>query len=88
MVILRSLIVLGAVLLFGLMYYYFSISRNETFKQLAFFMKIFYLILSFILAFVKQDSIIIGDLAFGGRAAVMILIMIEIVDSFIDKKKE
>ena len=51
-------------------------------------MKLFYLVLSFILAFIERDFITMGDLSFGGRSSVMILIIIEIVDAFIDKKKE
>ena len=42
-----------------------------------------------ILAFVNRDYIIIGDsLSFGGRTSVMLVILIEIVDAFVDKKKK
>ncbi|MFR7714873.1 MAG: hypothetical protein ACLU09_01055 [Clostridium sp.] len=50
-------------------------------------MKMMLLIISFILAFAGQDFIVIGTLAFGGRTPVMLLIIIEIVDAFIDKRK-
>ena len=53
-----------------------------------FFIKIFYLALSFLLAFTERDFITMGDFSFGGRTSVMILIILEIADSFVDKKKE
>lgn len=41
-----------------------------------------------ILVFVNRDYIIIGDsLSFGGRTSVILVILIEIVDAFVDKKK-
>lgn len=83
----QDLAVLIAVVLAGFMYYKFSISKQKALQQYAFMMKIFYLVLSLILAFGERDFIIIGDFAFGGRISVMLLIVIEIVDSFVDKKK-
>lgn len=53
---------------------------------MAFFMKITFLVLSLILAFARQEFILIGDLAFGGRTPVMVLVLIEIADAFIDRK--
>lgn len=53
---------------------------------MAFFMKITLLMLSLILAFIGQEFILIGDLAFGGRTPVMVLVLIEIADAFIDRK--
>ena len=87
MVILRNLFILATVLFFGRFYYKLSISKSKEMKQYAFFMKMFFLVLSFVLAFVQQDFIRIGDMTFGGRTSVMILIIIEIVDAFIDKKE-
>ena len=84
----RSLAILMVVMYSGVLYYIFSMSKSIMFNRYAFLMKLFYLLLSFILAFVQQDQIVIGELAFGGRASVMILILIEIMDTFIDKKKE
>ena len=55
-------------------------------KEYAFFMKISLLILSFILAFTEKDFIVFGNLAFGGRISVIVLIIIEIVDAFVDRK--
>ena len=53
---------------------------------MAFFMKITFLVLSLILAFTRKEFILIGDLAFGGRTSVMVLVLIEIADAFIDRK--
>ncbi len=39
-----------------------------------------------ILAFTRKEFILIGDLAFGGRTSVMVLVLIEIADAFIDRK--
>ena len=83
---LRHLFVLLVVVLCGLVYYKFAISNKKEFRQMAFFMKIFLLSLSFILAFAMKDFITIGELSFGGRTPVMSLIFIEIVDSFIEKR--
>ena len=83
----RNLVVLFAVVLSGLMYYKLSLSKEKELQQLVFMMKIFFLVLSLILAFVKREFIFIGDFALGGRTSVMILIVIEIVDAFVDKRK-
>ena len=53
---------------------------------MAFFMKITFLVLSLILAFTRKEFILIGDLAFGGRTPVMVLVLIEMADAFIDRK--
>ena len=50
---LKNLYIVAIVLLMGLIYYKLSIAKNDFLKNYAFFMKIFLLILSFILAFVK-----------------------------------
>lgn len=86
MIIFKNVFILVTVLFSGWMYYIFSVSKHG--KKYAFFMKMFFLILSFILAFAERDFITMGDLAFGGRTSVMILIIIEIADAFIDKKEE
>lgn len=83
---LKNLYIVAIVLLMGLIYYKLSIAKNDFLKNYAFFMKIFLLILSFILEFVKQDYIAVGGLVFGGRTSVMMLVLIEIVDAFVDKK--
>ena len=88
MIIFKNLFILVTVLISGWVYYEFSVSKSKTPKQYAFFIKIFFLIMSFLLAFTERDFITVGDLSFGGRTSVMILIIIEIVDAFIDKKKE
>lgn len=36
----------------------------------------------------EQDFIAVGNLYFGGKTSVMILIIIEIIDAFIDRKNE
>ena len=53
---------------------------------IAFFMKISLLVLSLILAFTGKEFIFIGGLAFGGRTSVMVLVLIEIADAFVDRK--
>lgn len=83
---LKNLFILIIMIFIGLIYYIFSLSKNDLYKKEAFFIKIFLLILSFILAFLKQEFIFIGGLTFGGETSVMMLIVIEIVDAFIDKK--
>lgn len=71
----------------GLVYYKFSISKSKDAQNMAFFMmKITFLVLSLILAFTRKEFILIGDLAFGGRTSVMVLVLIEIADAFIDRK--
>lgn len=88
MIIFKNFFTLVIVLFSGWIYYTFSVSKNRTQKQYAFFIKISYLILSFLFAFTERDFITVGDLSLGGRSSVMILIIIEIADAFIDKKKE
>mgnify|MGYP000259574432 CR=1 FL=1 len=88
MVNLKNLLVLVTVLISGWMYYKLSMSKSKTQRQYMFFIKIFYLALSFLLAFTERDFITMGDFSFGGRTSVMILIILEIADSFVDKKKE
>lgn len=83
---LQNLIILLTAIVMGIFYYKFSISRSKDAQNIAFFMKITLLVLSLILAFTRQEFIIIGDLAFGGRTPVMVLVLIEIADAFIDRK--
>ena len=88
MYMLKDLISLGAVILSGFLYYIFSSSKVKDAKDIAFTMKMVLLIMPFILAFVECDYITIGDgFVFGGRTSVMMLIMLEIIDAYIDKKK-
>lgn len=83
----KNLFIIGIVIFNGLIYYKLSLSKNNLLKNYASFMKILLLFLSFILAFIKEDYIFIGSFAFGGRASVMMLIFIEILDTVIDIKK-
>lgn len=83
---LQNLIILLTAIVMGLFYYKFSISRSKDAQNMAFFMKITFLVLSLILAFTRKEFILIGDLAFGGRTSVMVLVLIEIADAFIDRK--
>lgn len=55
-------------------------------QNIAFFLKISLLVLSLILALTGKKFIFIGNLAFGGRTPVMVLVLIEIADDFIDRK--
>jgi len=83
---LQNLIILLTAIVMGLFYYKFSISRSKDAQNMAFFMKITFLVLSLILAFTRKEFILIGDLAFGGRTSVMVLVLIEIADAFIDRR--
>lgn len=83
---LRNLFILLAAMFMGLVYYKFSISKSKDVQNIAFCMKITLLVLSLILAFTRKEFILIGDLAFGGRTPVMVLVLIEIADAFIDRK--
>lgn len=83
---LQNLIILLTAIVMGFFYYKFSISKSKDAQNMAFFMKITLLMLSLILAFIRQEFILIGDLAFGGRTPVMVLVLIEIADAFIDRK--
>lgn len=85
-IMLRNLFILLTAIVMGLFYYKFSISRSKDAQNMAFFMKITFLVLSLILAFTRKEFILIGDLAFGGRTSVMVLVLIEIADAFIDRK--
>lgn len=83
----RDLIVLGLVLYLGFLYYKFSTSRVKDTKNMAFIIKMVLLVISFILAFTESDYIRVGEsFELGGRSSVMMLIIVEIVDAFIDKK--
>ena len=85
-IMLRNLFILLTAIFMGLVYYKFSISKSKDAQNMAFFMKITFLVLSLILAFIRKEFILIGDLAFGGRTPVMVLVLIEIADAFIDRK--
>ena len=83
-IMLRNLFILLTAMFMGLVYYKFSISKSKDAQNMAFFMKITFLVLSLILAFIRKEFILIGDLAFGGRTSVMVLVL---ADAFIDRKK-
>ena len=85
---LKNGIILLSVLFVGFIYYIASVKKSKFLQQYAFYIKIALLVLSFILAFVEQDFIVIGCLAFGGRTPVLILALIEIVDTLIDRKEK
>ena len=85
----RDLIVLGIVLYLGFLYYKCSTSRVKDTKNMAFIIKMFLLVISFILAFTECDYIRVGEsFAFGGRSSVMMLIIVEIVDAFVEKENK
>ena len=85
-IMLRNLFILLTAMFMGIIYYKFSISKSKDAQNMAFFMKVTFLVLSLILAFTRKEFILIGDLAFGGRTSVMVLVLIEIADAFIDRK--
>jgi hypothetical protein len=87
-VLLRNAIILMAVLFLGLIYYISATSKCKPLYQQSLFIKIFLLILSFVLAFLEKDFIIIGNLAFGGRSSVSLLVLVEIIDVLIDIKNK
>ena len=87
MEIFRNIFILFVVLFMGFIYYRFSVSKSIEAKRLAFFINITWLVLSLILAFFEKEFIIIGNFVFGGRTSIMLLIVIEIVDAFVDIKK-
>lgn len=84
--ILKNLIVVLVVGYMGMLYYRFSISKSKDAQNMAFFMKIAFLIISLLLAFTGQEFISFAGLSFGGRTSVMVLVVIEIADAFIDRK--
>ena len=75
---LRNLFILLTVMFMGLVYYKFSISKSKDAQNMAFFMKITFLVLSLILAFTRKEFILIGDLAFGGRTSVRYLYLLKL----------
>ena len=83
---LRNLYILSSVMFIGGIYYRCSTSKSKEMQNIAFFMKISLLVLSLILTFTGKEFIFIGDLAFGGRTPVMVLVLIEIADAFIDRR--
>ena len=85
----HDLVVLVCMLAFGYYYYRLSTSYVKETRNKAFVSKIFLLIISFVLAFIENDYLIVGEsLVVGGRAPIMMLILIEIVDAFIDRKNK
>ena len=82
----ENLLILFLVIIIGLIYYRLSTSKINPLKNQAFFMKISLLALSFLLTFVEQDFIVVGILAFGGKMPVMLLILIELIDAFVERK--
>lgn len=83
---LRNFFILLVAMFIGGIYYRYSISKSKETQNIAFFMKISLLVLSFLLGFTGKEFIFIGDLAFGGRTPVMVLALIEIADAFIDRR--
>lgn len=83
---LRNFFILLVAMFIGGIYYRYSISKSKETQNIAFFMKISLLVMSFLLGFTGKEFIFIGDLAFGGRTPVMVLALIEIADAFIDRR--
>ena len=83
---LRNFFILMSAMFIGGIYYGYSTSKSKEMQNIAFFMKISLLVLSLILAFTGKEFIFIGGLAFGGRTSVMVLVLIEIADAFVDRK--
>ncbi len=79
----KDLIIFLVFIFFMFMYYWALKNKPE----MGLLVKITYLILTLVLAFIHQDYIIIGSMAFGGRLPVMTLIGIEIVDAITEWKK-
>ena len=86
---LKDLCVLVVVVLSGFIYYKFSVAKPRDIKTMAFCMKIFLLIVSFVLAFADSDYIRISDeILLGGHAPIMLLIAVEIADAFAERRKK
>ena len=83
---LRNLFILLTAIVMGLFTINSQYQEVKMHRIWHFFMKITFLVLSLILAFTRKEFILIGDLAFGGRTSVMVLVLIEIADAFIDRK--
>lgn len=82
----QNIFILLISIFMGGIYYKFSTSKEKELRDIAFMIKMLLLIISFLLAFARQDFIIIGDIALGGRMPVMVLVLLEIADAFIDRK--
>lgn len=83
---LRNIITIITVLSTGIFYYKLSVSKKEEKRIQAFIFKIVVLFLSLILAFLEQEYITIGSWSYGGRISIMIIIVVEIIDAFVDRK--
>ena len=79
----QNIFILLISIFMGGIYYKFSTSKEKELRDIAFMIKMLLLIISFLLAFARQDFIIIGDI---GRMPVMVLVLLEIADAFIDRK--
>ncbi len=68
------------------LYYRLSICGAES-KRIAGIMKIFLLIITFVLAIIKKDFLIIGKLALGGTSTVATLVGFEIADALLELRE-
>lgn len=85
---LKNVFIIIVVMFIGFFYYRSSISKIKDFNDLAFGLKLILLFLSLVLAFFEKDILIVGNMVFGGRISLMLIIVIEIVDALVDRKKK
>ena len=71
-----------------LMYMKMSLSKHKQARNYAFLIKIALLVLTFILTLLKKEFLVVGQLAFGGRSAALMLLGFEIIDTILEHKKE
>ena len=83
----KEILLLVIDLAIGLLYYKMAVSKDKFFQRIAIVCKISLLVISFTLEFVRQDFIIIGQFAIGEHTTVLWLILFEIADTFVDRKK-
>ena len=82
-------IIIAVLLLFiGAYYYVCATSKSSALRRVALFGKIGLLVISFLLEFVRQDFIFIGQFALSGRITVLLLVLFEIADALIAEKKK
>ncbi len=85
---LKDVIMLLIVLFLGFIYYVAATQKKGVLCQYALFIKLFLLVLSFVLAFLGRDFITIGNLSFGGRTSVSLLVLVEIIDVLVDRQNK
>ena len=85
----KDFIIVILLLSVGAYYYFCATSKSAVLRRIALFGKIGLLAVSFLLEFVRQDFITIGQFALSGRITILLLVLFEIADALIsDRKKQ